>query len=747
MGRLKTIARRSFLVGSVAVAGGVAFGYWQYTTPYPNPLVDDAPEGSTVLTPYIRIDEQGITIITPRTEMGQGVHTTLAALVAEELDVDPDDIRTEHGPASYAYYNTALMSEGAPFAPTDDGWMAEAAREAMAIPAKFLALQVTGGSSSVPDAWMKMRKAGAAARLAMLEAAARKTGLTQDRLRTENGAVIEPGGTRHSYIELAGAAALVALPSDPPLKPRSGWRYLGKSLPRVDVVAKSTGTARYACDIRLPDMLFGTVRMNPRLGGALDGFDDTDAKAMPGVVRVVALTGGVAVIADNTWRAFRAAEAIDCKWGEGAAPASTAQLYEEAASSFVDDRLDSRFRDDGDVEAALDRAAEVISAEYRAPVLAHATMEPMSAVAWFRDGKLDVWAGTQAPTVARDAAADVSGLGHDAIRIHTVYAGGGFGRRSENDFIRQAVTLAKEMSGRPVSLMWSREEDMTHDYYRPPAIARFRGAIDEGLPSAWECGISSASVMESQFGRNGIPVMGPDKLIVDGALFQPYGIPDIRVSGYRAPAGLPLGYWRSVGASYNGFFHESFMDELAHAAGADPVEMRLKLLTHEPSRKVLEAVAEMAGWQGSLGDGRGRGVAFTYSFGVPTAEIVEVAMSEDGLRIEKAWIAADVGIALDPRNIEAQLSGGMIFGLSAAIQGEITLEEGMVAQSNFHDYDVMRLYQTPEIEVRVLENGDRIRGIGEPGTPPAAPALANAIFAATGKRIRELPLNKTVDFA
>ena len=745
MGTLKTIARRTFIVGSAAIAGGAAFGYWKYATPYPNPIKDSSPKDTAVLTPYVSIDQNGVTIITPRAEMGQGVHTTLAAMVAEELDVEFSKVKVAHGPASYAYYNEAMLSEGAPFAPTDNGWMASTARNAIAIPAKFLALQITGGSSSTPDAYVKMRKAGAAARLALIEAAAQTLNISAEQLSTKDGAVIAPNGERLSYESLAEIAATIEPPSDPDLKPQSEWRYLGTSLPRVDMVSKSTGTAQYAGDIRLPDMVFATVKMNPHLGGDLISFDDADAKRMNGFIKTVEMSGGVGVIANNSWRAMKAAETIQCKWGPADYPTTTEKLMAETAASFVEDRRDSQFRDDGDVNAALENAT-AIEAEYRVPILAHATMEPMSAVAWLRDGKLDVWAGTQAPTVARDAAAEISGLGIDAIEIHTVYLGGGFGRRAESDFIKQAVALAKETDGKPVSLMWSREEDMRHDAYRPPAIARFKGAIENGLPVAWDSKMASGSVMASQFGRMDMPAMGPDKLIIDGAAFQPYDIPNYRVTGYRAPSGLPLGYWRSVGASFNGFFHEGFMDEMAHAAGADPLEMRLKLMSHEPSRKTLEAVAEMSNWGSQTPEGGGRGVAFTLSFGVPTAEVVEVATTDNGLKVTKAWIAADVGTALDPRNLEAQLSGGLIFGLTAAIQGEITIEDGKVQQSNFHDYDAMRMYQTPEIEVRVLEHGEHIRGIGEPGTPPAAAALANAVFAATGKRIRELPLNKHVDF-
>lgn len=741
MGRVMKIARRGFLFGSVAIAGGVAFGWWKFETPYGNPLASG--EGAT-LNPYVMIDGSGVTIVTPRAEMGQGVHTTLAALVAEEMDLSLDQVRVIHGPASAAYYNSAVLGEGVPFAPTDMGWLAETVRGAMEIPAKFLGLQITGGSSSIPDAFDKMRLAGASARAALVQAAATRLGVPAGELRTEGGAVVAVDGTRLTYVELAEAAEGVTLDSEPALKDRADWQLLGQSLPRVDVVAKSTGTAVFTADLRLPDMLYATVRTNPRLGGGAKGYDAKAAEAMAGVIKVVPVEGGAAVIARNTWIAMQAAQVIAFDWGDAPYPATSAELSAVLAASFTEERRDSVNRDDGDVDGAL--VGDVFEAEYSVPYLAHATMEPMTAAAWLKDGKLTVWAGNQLPTQIVVEAVALTGLPAEAVTVETMLMGGGFGRRAEMDVIRQVVTLAKAVEGQPVLLTWSREEDMTHDAYRPAALGRVRAKLEGGAIAAFDFATCSSSVVESQAGRLGYSIPGPDGAIVQGAWEQPYRFAHHRVTGYRAPAMVPVGSWRSVGASQNAFFHESAVDELAHLAGVDPVEFRLAQIDHEPSRKVIEAVAEMSGWGTSV-QGRAKGIAFCMSFGVPVAEVIEVEDTPQGVRMTGAWAAADVGIALDPRNIEAQVSGAMVYGLSAAIRGEITFADGMAEQATFWDFEPLRMPQCPPIAVRVLEGLERIRGIGEPGLPPAAPALANAVFALTGQRLRALPLGKAVTFA
>jgi isoquinoline 1-oxidoreductase beta subunit len=745
MGTARKWTRRAFVVTSVAIAGGVAFGYWRYKTPYENPLLADLEDGENAITPYVLIDQSGITIIAPRSEMGQGVHTTLAALVAEELDVALSDVKVEHGPASKVYYNAKALEEGLPIASTNVSNFAEGVRDFIDVPAKLLGMQMTGGSTSTPDAYYRMRKAGAAARIALLQAAAARLGKDAALLRTDNGSVVATDGSRIPYTELAEAAALIEPHADPELKPRSEWTQLGRSLPRVDMHDKCTGDAEYSIDVRLPGMLYATLKMNPGLGGAMNGYDATAAQALPGVRKILPLEGGVAVIATNTWYAFKAADAIDFDWAEAPYPPTSAEQFAAVEAAF-DGGRDSRFRNDGDVEKSLIEGADV-EQEYRVPYLAHATMEPLNAVALLENGRLDIWVGTQAPTEAAKAGADVAGIDVDDVHVHTMYMGGGFGRRAEMDFVKSAVQVARQMEGTPIKMTWSREEDMTHDTYRPLAIARVRAKLEDGQLDGFDLDLSVPSVLEDQMGRLGIPIVGPDVTIVQAAFDQPYRIPNYRVTGYRAPIMVPVSSWRSVGGSQNGFFHESAIDEVAHAAGKDPLDLRLELIDHAPSRKVVEAAADMANWGAPLPDGHGMGLAFVLSFGVPVAEIIEVASTDRGIRILNVWAAVDVGTALDPRNVEAQVQSGVNFGLAAAMMGSITIRDGMIEQRNFDTFDAMRMSQAPDITVRILENGEKIRGIGEPGTPPAAPALANAIFAATGRRIRELPLNRHMRFA
>ena len=753
MGKLGTITRRTFLVASAAVVGGVVFGTYKYKQAVPNPLLDGDDSGTpdfASLNPYIKIDQDGVTVITPRAEMGQGIHSTLAMLVAEELDLDWTTIKTEHGPASNSYYVGIMMEALAGHQYDHSAW-AERVRRLSHIPAKFLGLQLTGGSMSTADGFVKMRSAGASARMALTQAAAEQWGVDASTLKTEDGFVIDPSNDKKlAYTALAVKAAAIEATSEPKLRDPSQWRLMGKSVPRLDIPAKTNGTATFAIDVKEDDMLHATIKMSPRFGAGFSFSDTSTAEAMPGVDKIIPLdNNGFAVIANNTWRAFKAANAIEVEWEEASYPANTAgimKIYEDSFNAEPNGSFDEK----GNVELVFADSGVYVEAEYRVPHLAHSTMEPMSAVAQFKDGRVDVWTGTQAPTGVRDAIMAAGELKEGDVHVHTTYLGGGFGRRSETDFAVNAYKIATQTNGRPVKVTWSREEDMQHDFYRPAAIARFKGVMGETRPRALDVRIASPSIMLSMSKRGPFPVMGPDPMIAEGTAGQPDDIENVRIRTYAPELDIPVGFWRSVGASYNGFIHESFMDELAASKDIDPIAMRLEMFGDlaPPGNKVVEKVAAMAEWKGRKGaDGGGRGFAYTLSFGAHTAQIIDVSMTERGLKIDKVYCAIDVGVAVDPRNIEAQIQSGIIYGLTSAMTGEITFQDGKVVQSNFHNYPAMRMNQVPIIEVAILENNPKIAGVGEPGTPPSIPALANAIFAATGQRIRELPLNKHIKFA
>ncbi len=752
------VTRRAFLGLGVAAAGGLAVGYWVVTRPYANPLEDDLAEGEATFNPYVKIGADGtITIIAPRAEMGQGVSTTLAALVAEELDVGLDQVTVEHGPADGAYYNSAMMEEAPNFPHWDHSWLAETARAAAAGAGKALGLQVTGGSSSTIDAYVKMRKAGAAARLALVEAAALRWNAAPETLTTERARIVNPAtGDALSYAEVAAEAATLEARADPPLRDPAAWRILGKPAPRTDMRAKVTGAPIYGIDVQLDAMLHGAVRMAPRFGAEAVSVDDAAARAVPGVLRVVPLRtqfgAGFGVIADNTWSAFRGAEALDVRWSEAAYPKDTRAQFAALSQGLEAEGFE--LGGEGDAPAVFEAApaSEIIEAEYRVPFLAHACMEPMNATAQLVGGKLRIWAPTQAPTIVQQVCGAVVGLSAEDVEVTTTFLGGGFGRRAEADFACYAALLAAETDGRPIKVTWTREEDTTHDAYRPAALGRFRAHVRPGEgPTALEMRVAAPPIMSSVLGRTfpSLPAAGPDKPILDGLFNQPYAIANQRFEGVPVDLGIPVGFWRSVGNSFNGFFHEGFIDEIAHAAGLDPVEARLRMMQGEdfaPARKAVEKVAEMADW-GSVAEGRGKGVAFTLSFGAWVAEVVEVSTSQAGLRVENVWCAADLGRVLDPSIVEAQMMSGIVFGLSSAMMQEITFADGEAQEANFDAYDAIRMRQCPNIEVALLSDAPKMGGAGEPGVPPSIPALANAIFAATGVRLREAPFGKTIAFA
>lgn len=747
--------RRVFLGMGVAAVGGLAVGVWYVSLPWDNPL--EGGPGEAAFNPYLKIGADGtITVIVPRAEMGQGVRTTLAALVAEELEVALDRITVEHGPASSAYYNGAMMAEGAPFPPYDHSFMAETVRDAFELGGRLLGFQVTGGSTSTIDAFEKMRVAGAAARVQLIRAAAERLGVAEGELRAERGEVVAPSGERIAYGELAEAAGALEAPLDVALKPESEWRLLGRSLPRVDMAAKVEGAPIFGIDVELPEMLHATVRMSPRFGREAVSLDMNGAESVPGVRRVVPIRtrfgAGFGVIAEDTWAAFRGAEAVKVEWQAADYPPDEAAQF-EALSQALESGEGFEMGGRGDARAELDAApeGEVLAAEYRVPFLAHACMEPMNATAQLKDGKLRIWTGTQAPTIVRSVCAEAAGVAPEDTEVTTTFLGGGFGRRAEADAPLYATLLARETGGRPVKVTWTREEDMTHDMYRPAALGRFRVRAPKGRPpSAVEMRVAAPPVMEAIAARTfpDVPVIGPDRPILDGAFNQPYGYANARFEGVPVDLGVPVGFWRSVGNSFNGFFHESLMDEAAQHAGLDPLEMRLSLMDapeFAPARGALERVAEMSRW-GEDGEDRAKGLAFVLSFGAWVAQVVEVSRREDGVRVERAWCAADLGRVLDPRNVEAQMISGIVFGLSSAMSQAITFENGEAVERNLDGFDALRMDRTPEIEVALLERAPRMAGAGEPGVPPVIPALGNAIFALTGERLREAPFGRAVRF-
>lgn len=749
MGRVAKIARRTFLVGSAAVAGGVAFGVYKFVEPAPNPL--NSSEGRISLNAFVIITEDGVTLVSPKAEMGQGVHTTWAALIAEELDVDWKDITVIHGPPAKAYYNSALFGMALPFKDYKVNDFQQAMREFAGNGAKLLSLQMTGGSTSMRDGFERMRLAGATAREVLKRAAGKRLGLAPDALETRDGQVIAPDGRTLSYQDVAVEAADINPPSVE-LRDPSTWRYLGTSLPRVDMEDKITGKAMYSIDVVLEGMKFASVRMSPRRQG-MRRFDASAAKAMSGIDGVIDMGEGIAVIADNTWIAMQAVEAVDIDWEPSLYPDTTAGLMQEIEAAF-DAAPNTVGRDDGTADA--DHPGQELLAEYSVPYLAHATMEPMNATALFTDDALSIWCGNQSPTSIQSACAQEVGFEPEQVTVTTTVMGGGFGRRGEADVAVLAARIAKKRPGVPIKLTWSREEDMRRDFYRPAAMARMRGVVNAGQPVAVDVSFAASSVILQSRARPALTpftveqaaLSGSDPEGLSGAHDQPYQIPNYRVRGHIVPSTLPIGYWRAVGASFGGFFFDSFIDEMANAAGRDPLAFRIDMAReeHAPSVRVLEAVGEMSNWSAARSAGRALGVGFTYSFGSPVAQVVEVVEEDGAIRIAKVWIAADVGIALDPGNIEAQLTGGCLFGLSAAVMGEVTFRDGEAEQSNFYDYDALRMGAAPAFDVQILENAPYIGGVGEIGTPPAAPALGNALFALAGKRARTLPFNQSFSF-
>ncbi len=685
---------------------------------------------------WVRVDaDERITVIVDKSEMGQGVATALPMLVAEELEIDPAGINVEFAPA-----NTSLYAN------------------------PILRLQATGGSTSVRASWKPLREAAAATRTLLIFAAASIWNLPPDKCHAEAGFVVgSDPDQRVSYGALAARAAQLDAPGHVTLKPASAFRIIGRRIPRLDTPDKVNGSVRFGMDVRRPGMLFAAIVQAPTFGGRLKRIDDSRVLALAGVRATVALGDAVAVVADSWWKAHQATGALVLEWDAGPHAQLSSDSIRATFRHLAQDPGRS-VRDSGNARRALERAAHVLSAEYELPYLAHAALEPMNCTADVRTDRCELWVPTQAQSAAQEVAAEITGLPRSAVDVYTTFIGGGFGRRSEQDFVAQAVRISKAV-GRPVQLIWSREEDMRHDYYRPASYHALRAGLDvSGHVRAWTHRIVCPSIMARvvpEFAPAVLPGWLPrpvrsatadvaglfarllvDSSSVEGALDLPYAIDNVYVDYQRHDPGVPVGFWRSVGHSQNAFVVESFIDEIAHAASADPYAFRRQLLGGAPRlRAVLDLAAEKSGWNNPAGAGRYRGIATHSSFGSHVAQVAEVSVEADGsVRVHRVVCAVDCGVAVNPDIIEAQMEGAAVFGLTAALKGEITVADGRVQQGNFNDYQIMRIDEMPEIEVHIVPSDAAPGGIGEPGVPPVAPALTNAIFAATGRRIRRLPV-------
>ena len=703
----QSMDRRSFLKTGAAGATGLLIGFYFHGEPESLAAAPDAP---VVLNAWIHVGTDDlVTILIDKSEMGQSILTGLAMIAADELECDWKKVRTEFAPADKVYFNPRFGVQG------------------------------TGGSSGTPTSWDPLRKASATARAMLLEAAAQKWGVDRAECRAENSTILHAPTKRSlTYGNLAEAAARLPVPQTVPLKDPSQYNLIGKPTKRLDTPDKVNGSAQYGIDVRLPGMLYAVVARCPVFGGKVASFDAAKAKAIPGVKDVIQISNGVAVVADNTWTAMQGRRALDIRWDEG----SNASLTSAAISKALADasmKPGAVARKVGDVDAGLAGAAMKIEVDYEVPFLAHATMEPQNCTAYVRADRCDVWAPTQAQTNSQATAARITGLDPKSVFVHTTFLGGGFGRRFETDFVGEAVEVSKAMNA-PVKVTWSREDDMQHDYYRMVSHARGVAGLDaDGWPVVWSTRVSSPSLL-ARFG----PLKDNfDHRSVESLDNVPYDIPNILVDFQLVNTGVPIGFWRSVGASQNGFFLESFIDEIATAGKKDPYELRRRLLAK--SRRhlaVLDAAAQNAGWGKPLPADRFRGIAIVTSYDGYVAHVIEISVNrkERTLKVHRVVCALDCGLIVNPSSIQAQARSSIVYGLTAALHGAITIEGGRVQQNNFNDYKMLRFDEMPEVEVHIVPSMDEPTGAGEFVVPPVAPALCNAIFAATGRRVRRLPV-------
>ena len=659
-------------------------------------------ENSEDLGIWIRISLDGTTtFIIPSSEMGQGVNTSLSMILAEEMEADWQMIKTETAPVNSDYINPESNSG-----------------------------QITAGSSSVKGFWGPLRKAGAAIKLMLRQAAAQRWGIPLEECSAESGYIFRKNSNQKlSYGELAEAAGRFNIPSDPPLKNPKDYNLIGKPIQRLDIPSKTNGSAKFGIDVRLPEMMYATIRQSPVFGGEVLSYDEDAAKSVRGVKKIVLIPNGIAVIADNTWRAKRGIEALNVKFHGG----ETRGLGSKQIQADLIEALDDEGRTNPEANKVLDL-------EYEVPYLSHAALEPMNCTANVTENSCEVWVPTQFQEACMDVAKEVSELDEEHIKINTTYLGGGFGRRGETDFVKQSLILSKEL-GKPVKVTWMREEDMQHGFYRPASMSRFQiGLNKDGLPVSWNNQLASPSILKRFFAP--MAWFNVDPLSTEGADEIPYAVGDFNLDYTEVDSGVPVGFWHSVGSSFNAFFIESAIDESAHLAGQDPLLYRMKLLNGKTRfQKVLNKVAEESQWGRELPKGHGLGICLHKTRGSIAGAVIEVSTGVKGmLKLHKAWISIDCGKIINPNTIRAQMEGGFTFGLSATLGEQITLKDGRVQQSNFHDYPILRLKGSPEISVDIIESGKEIGGVGEVAVPLAAPALANAVFSASGKRIRTLPM-------
>ncbi len=750
-----SLKRRHFIRYIAGATGALAVG-WSILPPRQR-LIPGSPlplaPGQIALNGWVKVSgDDTVTVVMSQAEMGQGIHTSLAMLLADEMDASWDRVKLEQSTLDRIYNNQAEIVDSLPFQPDDDGYTKRAVwRMAAKIIREVPGALGTGGSSSVNDLWLPMREAGASARAALIAAAADTWKVPVGECRAESSRVLHSSGKSASYGELAARAAQLGVPKNVSLKDPAAFKLIGKPVRRLDNASKLNGSAVFSIDVLPPGLLYASVRMCPTLGGKVTRFDAAAAQSLPGVRKIIAVepyagglasygsgTGGVAVIADTPFHAMRALDKVTVEWDHGPAADLSSRDVIEALSHAIDNNKGKAHYEHGDVEAALKSAGKTIAAEYRAPFLAHATMEPMNTTVQFKDGAATVWAPAQGPAFAVNAVAKVLGINADKVKLVIPFLGGGFGRRTFVDVVSQAAAIAKEAGGAPVQTLWSREEDMTHDYYRPAFVSRHKAGFDaQGKLVAWQATTAGSSMGAPSF------IDGA----VKGAFDTGYAFPNARIAHQATDSLVPVGIWRSVGHSYNAFFTESFIDEAAAATGQDPVAFRASLLAGNLRiLRVLRRAAELSGWgQPSApapdGSKTARGIAVHPCFGSVIANVAEVSVGSDRkIRVHRVVCVLDCGFPLNPNLIRQQLEGGIVFGLSAALQGEITVEKGQVQQSNFDKYAPLRMRECPVIETDIIASTEHPGGIGETGTPTIAPAVANAVFALTGQRLRSLPL-------